>query len=425
MRALVEKLALSLTHRNAIKVFLVMIALHLVISLLYFNENRLARRVESREAVIQKIVNVINLIYATPVEDRSKAIAAMTDPYLGASISAVPQYPLQFKTIQYWQISQSLRHQLGLFAVSIQLESTQWLNIHATIYSHFLVKQLIYLGIEVFLFIVIISALWAVTKFTQPFLSFAEMAEQLAANPNSHLLPVDGPEVVKDASLAMQRMQARIGQLIADRTLMLAAISHDLKTPLTRISLRLQCLEDQQVAEKMARDLSEMEAMINESLAFARDDGSREQNKPLDLVSLIESICLDLNDQGYAVHFRTHKKRVGFSGKPLALKRAFSNVIGNATRYANRVTVLVTECAKTIVIQVKDNGPGMPPSELEKVFAPFYRVEQSRNRNTGGFGLGLAVTKEIIKLHGGDIQLSNLEPHGLCVTITLGRNVRK
>ncbi len=417
--SLAKKLIKHFSGRNAFSVVLIIIALHLIIMAVYMNGDRLERRAEKRDAVIQKIVNVINLIYATPISNREEAISALTDPYLDASITEKPLWSLRFKNVSYWKISQALRQQLGLFSISIRLQPDQWLNIHATIYSHFLLTQLIFFGIEFIVFALILACLWFVGRFTKPFRSFIEMAERLGLDPNSKLLPIDGPLVVKEASAAMNRMQQRIQELIRDRTQILAAISHDLRTPITRLRLRAQFIEDEDVSNSLLSDLNEMETMIKETMAFAKDDQINEEKKQIDLVSLVESVCDDFADQGHQVRFKPANHRIGFPGRPVAMRRALDNLVGNAVRYANNVDVTIYKREAMIYILIKDDGPGIPEKDLDRVFAPFYRAESSRSRDTGGVGLGLAVCQEIIKSHFGQIYLHNRSRGGLCAVVEL------
>lgn len=417
--SLAKKFIRHFSGRNAFSIVLIIIALHLVIMAVYMNGDRLERRSEKRDAVIQKIVNVINLIYATPVANREQAVEALTDPYLDASITDKPLWNLRFKEASYWKISQALRRQLGLFSISIQLQSNQWLNIHATIYSHFLLTQLIFFGIEFFVFAIILISLWFVGRFTRPFRSFIEMAERLGLDPNSKLLPIDGPLVVKEASAAMNRMQQRIQELIRDRTQILAAISHDLRTPITRLRLRAQFIEDEDVSNSLLDDLNEMETMIKETMSFARDDQINEEKKQIDLVSLVESVCDAFVDQGYTVRFKPANHRIAFLGRPVALRRALDNLVGNAVRYAKTVDVTIYCRDETIYVLIKDDGPGIPEKDLDRVFAPFYRTESSRSRDTGGVGLGLAVCQEIVKAHFGHIYLHNRSRGGLCAVVEL------
>ena len=207
--------------------------------------------------------------------------------------------------------------------------------------------------------------------------------------------------------------------MVRDRTQMLAAISHDLRTPITRMKLRAQFVGDEEAKQKLITDLEEMELMVNETLSFAREDSTSEEKTRLDLVSLLKSICDEMHDMGHQVSFECAVHRIPFWGRRSALKRALTNLINNAIRYADNVTVSVQYQYHRAVITVEDDGPGIAENELEQVFEPFYRGEHSRSRDTGGVGLGLAVTHDIIKAHHGEVYLQNRPEGGLCATVEL------
>ena len=218
----------------------------------------------------------------------------------------------------------------------------------------------------------------------------------------------------------MNRMQNRIQDLIRDRTQMMAAISHDLRTPITRMKLRLQLLDDQSGTAACIQDLDEMNEMIKAVMDFSRDDAEKEPMMRIELASLVETICNDAVDMGQQLTFQGHAQRVPVMGRALDLKRAFTNVINNACRYGEHVLVDLSIVSRQARILIKDDGPGIPEDEIARVFEPFYRAEKSRNRDTGGVGLGLAVTEEgIIHSHEGKIRLRNVKPSGLLVTIML------
>jgi len=200
---------------------------------------------------------------------------------------------------------------------------------------------------------------------------------------------------------------------------MLAAISHDLRTPITRMKLRTQLSTDKELYEKNMRDLAEMEEMVTQTLAFARQDPMHEKKVNFDIFSLLATICDEMMDLKRPVEFSARTRRIALHGQPLALKRAFTNLINNAVKYANTVTVRIQQKRKTVIITVEDDGPGIPEKDFEKMFEPFYRGEHSRSRHTGGVGLGLATTRDIIHAHDGHIKLANKPEGGLVVTVTL------
>jgi len=199
---------------------------------------------------------------------------------------------------------------------------------------------------------------------------------------------------------------------------MLAAISHDLRTPLTRLRIRLEFIEDLEVQQKMVTELDAMGAMVQSILSFARDDAKREPRTLVDLSALVEGVCEDASDSGGVVTF-SGPRGIAISGRPVALRRVLSNLVDNAVKYgASAAVSLIAETGR-VVVTIEDEGPGIPRSEREQVFEPFYRIEGSRNPDTGGVGLGLSVARSIVREHGGDITLSNRKGGGLSVRLEL------
>jgi len=259
---------------------------------------------------------------------------------------------------------------------------------------------------------------WAVRRSTAPLSVFARASEQLGRDMNAPGLSVDGPPEFSRAANAFNNMQKRLQKLIGDRTKMLAAVSHDLRTPVTRLRLRAEFVTDEEQREKMLADLAQMEGMISATLSFARLDSSDERRKSLDLAGLVQSVCDDAAELGRDVKYEG-PLRVSYLGRPLALRRVFDNLTDNAVKYGMQANVSLVETAQKIVVTITDEGPGIPTTEVERVFDPFYRLETSRNPETGGVGLGLAVVRSIVRGHGGEVTLNNRESGGLRVTVTL------
>ncbi|MBC7905529.1 MAG: two-component sensor histidine kinase, partial [Rhodospirillaceae bacterium] len=199
------------------------------------------------------------------------------------------------------------------------------------------------------------------------------------------------------------------------RTQLLAAISHDLRTPITRMKLRAEFVEDEVERGKMLADLDEMERMIAATLAFARDDAAREDRRQVDVAALVQGLSEDL---GAAYD---GPDSLVLPARPMALKRAVANLIDNAVKYGAPARTYLTEDDGQVVITMDDSGPGIPEAEFERVFAPFVRLEASRNRETGGTGLGLSVARAAARAHGGDITLANRLEGGLRVHLSLPR----
>jgi len=319
------------------------------------------------------------------------------------------------RNMQRWQYGNSL-------ILSLPLLDGTWLNFLAPApqFSPFW-KSRFLLAFVVMAVIVAALSVWAGRRTTAPLAMFARAAEQLGRDVDASDLPETGPREVGKAARAFNEMQHRLRHLIRSRTMMLAAISHDLRTPITRLRLRAEFVDDSAQRDKMLADLEQMEAMISATLAFARLDSREEKPKPLDLAGLVDVVCNDATDLGQDVRLTT-VDRAKFTGRPVALRRALDNIVDNAVKYGNRARISLVCTDTSHVITVDDDGPGIPEAEIERVFDAFHRVDPSRNPETGGVGLGLAVVRSIIDGHGGTITLKNREKGGIRVTVTLPRD---
>ncbi len=415
-----ERIAKGMSGKFILSALTIFLLLHFIVLTVYFHQNNEDKQYRERQVVIQKILNIVNSIETTPDPLRQQAVAALADPYIKTTLDRTPDAESKFKNVSYWTINHALHNQkLGNFSISILLAPNQWLNIQASVYSHVLLKQMLFILIEIIIFGSIFVSAWSIYRFTKPLSKFKHAADRLGVDLETQPLDIYGPKIVRETAAALNQMQTRIQDLIRDRTQMLAAISHDLRTPITRLKLRAQMINDPKMTDALMHDLSEMEQMINETLSFAKQDASEERLQQMDLLSLLNTLCNDAQDLGHAVTIQSNEQRIPMLGHPLSIKRALSNIINNATRYAKNISIKTTIKHRSIFITITDDGPGIPNHELEQVLTPFYRAEHSRNRETGGTGLGLAVTQDIIKAHGGSITLSNQTPHGLCVAIRL------
>jgi signal transduction histidine kinase len=251
-----------------------------------------------------------------------------------------------------------------------------------------------------------IIAVFAARGIAQPLRRLATAAEALGRGQEIVPLPETGPDDIRRTAEAFNRMQARLHRFVDDRTRMLAAIGHDLRTPLTSLRLRAEFVRDDDIRDKMLSTIGEIQTMTEATLAFAREDATAENTRTVDLSALVESLCDDLAELGHEVSFSNGQK-IGYSCRPDALRRACRNLVENAIRYGERAHVSLVKRADVIEIVVSDDGPGIPESAREQVFTPFFRMENSRNRETGGVGLGLSIARTIVRHHGGDIVLTN------------------
>jgi signal transduction histidine kinase len=270
------------------------------------------------------------------------------------------------------------------------------------------------------LFLVSIAGLaYVVARMTtRPLKQLAQAAKDLGNDINHPPLDLTGADEIRQASAAFNAMQARIRQYIFQRTQMLAAITHDLQTPLTRMRLRLEKVAEPELQERLIGDLSAMQAMVREGLDLARSMDTSETMQLLDLDSLLDSVCADAVDASQRVTLSGHAG-LALLGRPLDLRRCLVNLIDNAVKYGHAARVTVDRINGAARIRIRDAGPGIPAAELARVFDPFYRVESSRSRESGGTGLGLTIARNIAEQHGGSIVLANHPEGGLEVTLML------
>ncbi|MBO9544758.1 ATP-binding protein [Caulobacter sp.] len=254
-------------------------------------------------------------------------------------------------------------------------------------------------------------------RLAQPITAFADAAERLGKDPRTPPLAMSGSSEVLAAATAFNMMQERLRRYVEDRTAMVGAIAHDLRTPLTRLKFRIEAAPDD-VRPKLAADIDQMEAMIAATLGFVRDTSRPAERTKLELSSLLESVMDEAAETGGDTTVDRSEKVV-IEGDPVALKRLVANLVENALKYGGTARGRVYAEGHMAIIEIEDNGPGVPPAELERVFEPFYRGEPSRNRETGGIGLGLAVVRSLARAHGGDVTLHNRTGGGLRACVFL------
>ena len=445
-----------------------LIVSHAIGSWLYTTDREQAVRTIGGFAVAQRIANLTRLVQDAPREWRERMVSALSDQTFRVSLAAQP--PSMPADLENDPASQAIKdfltqqvpsglgreprvaisapdgppfsgfhpmmghgpmmHGFGPFGavgvfrnlqVAMPLPDGQWL-IFATAVPEsgpgfsrqFLISMalmaVIILGVSV----------WVVRRVTTPLSSLAAAAERLGRDVTAPPLPETGTIETRQASRAFNDMQVRLRNLIENRTRMLAAISHDLRTPLTLLRLRAENVEDAQEREKMLGTIAEMNTMIDATLKFARDEILAEPQRPTDITALLQSISDDMSDAGRPVTMKAAGSVI-YGCRPSALKRAFTNLIDNAVKYGKAAYVAIAESPTAIEITIDDEGPGIPEQELSRVFEPFYRLEESRNQDTGGIGLGLAIAQSIVQSHGGTLTLSNRPHSGLRATIALPR----
>jgi signal transduction histidine kinase len=266
--------------------------------------------------------------------------------------------------------------------------------------------------------VVVLASVWAVGRVTAPVGIITRAAERLGRDVNAPPIAEAGTSEMRRAAQSFNQMQQRIQLLLDNRTRMLAALSHDLRTPLTLLRLRTENLQEAEERDRMLATIGELSAMIDASLSFARDQATTEAFRQTDLTALVASVVDDMADAGLKVAMAPADPVV-LACQPAALRRALRNLIDNAVKYGETAHVTIMVSAATVRIDIDDSGPGIPDAELQRVFEPFHRLEPSRSRETGGTGLGLSIALSIAQAHGGEVTLANLPKGGLRARLSL------
>ncbi|HEC14376.1 MAG TPA: HAMP domain-containing protein, partial [Rhodospirillales bacterium] len=427
---------------------------HILSMLVYSSDRGEALSVMAEQHLTQRIANVSHLISVSPPGWRNRIVAALNEPLFSITLSSetmfTPGAPDSEKafTIQkymenalkkdsvrriFTELSsgtsgvQSLIRFTPLkiphqsLRISVELNDGQWLNFLGTFpkgrpfWSGASLLSVLSMAVAA-----ILLSVWVVRRLTMPLGKFARAAERLGKDMTAPALPIDGPTELRQASRAFNEMQERLRRFIENRTRMLAAISHDLRTPITLLRLRSELVDDEDLQAQIMSTLDEMETMIASTLAFAREDAVMEERRKVDISALLDSICDDLCQAGLPIEADL-PHRVAYECRPVSMKRAFTNLIDNAVKYGGKAYVAMTAADGVVKIDIEDRGPGIPEEEMEHVFTPFYRIDPSRNPKTGGIGLGMSVAQTIIHAHGGRISLSRAGKGGLRVHIELPR----
>ena len=264
--------------------------------------------------------------------------------------------------------------------------------------------------------VLIIIALVFLKNQTKPLVKLAKAAERFGKGDYVNDFRASGSLEIRKAAFEFDRMAKRINRHLNQRAEMLSGISHDLRTPLTRLKLQLAMLKQKEISEKMSKDIDEMEKMLNDYLQFAKTQASENTTK-INLNNLFRSIKKDFNNNN--LELNESDEDIELKGRPIGLKRSFENIINNALTYGKKVYIDVQKSNKRAVINIEDDGPGIPEEQYKNVFKPFFRLDKSRSLNQSGVGLGLAIVEDIINSHGGNIQLGKSKHNGLMVKIFL------
>lgn len=263
-------------------------------------------------------------------------------------------------------------------------------------------------------------AIWVFARrITRPLQALAQAADHFGRGEASEPLVVEGPRDIQVSADAFNRMQDRLSRLLETQRTMLRAVGHDLRTPLTSLRIRADSVPEAYGRDQMITVLDDMSVMTEEILRWARDAAGEEAPSTVDLGALVESLTDDYHAQGLAVSFHAPESRIVIRCRRVALRRSLRNVIDNALKYGDCADIRMITHDEAVTIRVEDTGPGIPEARLEDVYKPFVRLESSRSRETGGIGLGLAITRSAVESQGGTCRLANRKAGGLRADITL------
>lgn len=388
----------------------------------------------------QRDAEAVQLLDSVTPAERKRIAAILTTPRLFVSLSPQPlaqgnpdRAAAEFQNMLHDVLGPERDVQVvvedrtefsGAHAIhsitEIQLKDGSWVNFdhprpwHATDRPWRLLA-----GLAVLLLSVIVLSLLAVRIATRPLTTLANAAGQLGRDIRRAPIPETGPQEVRRAARAFNEMQSQLVRYVEDRTHLLTAISHDLKTPITRMRLRAELLDDESLRARFVRDLHDMEKLTNSTLNFLRGLDADEPPVAIDIMALLESVQADAAEVNNVVTLEGNVSQP-FTGRPQALRRCLDNLVSNAVRYGKRAMIAVEERDRELVIQVRDAGPGIPETELERVFDPYYRVDTARS-DVEGNGLGLGIARNIAVMHGGTLTLRNHPDGGLEAVLVLPR----
>jgi signal transduction histidine kinase len=303
---------------------------------------------------------------------------------------------------------------------AVELPDGSWLNFSAGLFRPPTAEHASLLSTSAMAAGILLLGLFVVRLIGRPLRQLSDAADRVGMPGITVRMPETGPHEVRHAALAFNRMQARINKLIGDRTQALAAVSHDLRTPIARLRLRAGFLDDPEAQRQIDADLDEMDAMIGATLAYLRGEEELEPERPTDIVAMLETLCDAAADAGAEASYEG-PGQARLTCRPVAIKRAFANLIENAVKYGKAARVQLDDDPSRIRVRIDDDGPGIPEADMEVVFEPFRRLETSRNRGTGGTGLGLTIARQVISQHGGTIRLANRPSGGLTIIAELPR----
>lgn len=344
-------------------------------------------------------------------KDASKVFVALGEPQSWYKL-------LKRWIVQWWQTSPSPDE--PWLEASVQLNNGKWLNLEVGRDISPPPLALLFVPTIAILLVFGSTLIIIIRHITKPMKGLAEAADALGRGEEVEPIAVQGPCEIRQAIVAFNDMRERLSRSVLDRTRMLAAVGHDLRTPITTMRLRAEFIEDEEIRTRILASLEEMQHMAEAALAFAREEAIVEPTRVVDLNALIETVCADQADMQRDVAYEEYG-RLPYRCRPHSLTRAVRNLVENAVVHGHSARVRMNGPDDAVWITIEDEGPGIQDLDMARVFQPFVRLDESRGQETGGIGLGLAIARSIVRGHGGDILLQNRTEGGLAATIQLPR----
>jgi signal transduction histidine kinase len=392
----------------------------------------------------QRIAGVMNVVFNAPDPMKQALAAQLSTPGLLLSTDAQPLVEEEMSRdarveqslalrleagrssglrahvlsiIERTQFATNTTPDVGLF-VSAPLSDGRWLNVRFGMDPPYPPIWPVVAAVSSALVALLLASFWTARRVARPLQRLADAARALRRGEVRGAVPVNGPMPVQEAALAFNAMSERVTTTLNSQKALMAAVAHDLRTPIAALRFRVEAVSDEETRSKLLETIAEMQAMTEAVLDAVRVEGSGEPTRPVDAAVLAESLCADMTELGGDIAFAASDALV-CSCRPAELRRALRNLIENALRYGVRAAVRAERVDGLAAIHIDDEGPGIPEEKLERVFEPFARLEESRNASTGGYGLGLAIARLIARSHGGDVTLKNRDGGGLRATLTL------
>lgn len=425
--------------------------------MLFFDERRLAVRAALGQETAGRTVNTVQLLESTPPGQHADVLRSVRSPAVAFQIAAEPavsraddrnvagiaaEIRAGLDNGRDRDIRSAIREASGLpmlsmhrmhdrmhgpagdtkaLALSVQLQNGGWLNVLTAFHRpppQWAWPSVVSMALMAVAIVVIVW--FSVRRIARPLEALAQAADRFGRGGTVEPVSVTGPADVRMVTEAFNIMQERLAMFVEERTQTLAALSHDLRSPLTALRLRTESLEDGEDREALVRSVVELQKMVEAALEFAKGVGANETLETTDVVALVRDVVDEFALMGKQVEI-SEAQPTTVELRRAAVKRALRNLIDNAIRYGRQPKVSLTSDRAHVWLVVEDEGPGIPPAELDRVLRPFERLETSRNRNTGGAGLGLAIVQSIVQAHGGVMEIQNKAGNGLRVGLGLPR----